>query len=124
MNIKKTLFENIIERKIPASIVYEDEKIIAFKDINPISEGHVLVVPKKFSRNLLTIKDDILAYLMVKSVEIAKIIIKQKGVDGFRLHVNNEKSSEQVVFHTHVHIIPSRKGDPKWKHIPRGQKVY
>ncbi|VEU59694.1 histidine triad protein HinT [Mesomycoplasma neurolyticum] len=101
------LFLKIINKELPAEIIYEDEKIIAFLDKFPVTNGHFLVVPKNYSRNLITISDDDLSYLMIKARELALIQIKKLNVKGFRLIVNNEPESKQVVFHTHVHIIPS-----------------
>ncbi len=111
-----TIFQKIIKKEIPANIIYEDEFVIAFLDINPKTTGHTLVVPKSFSRNLITINDNDLEILFKKSREIAIKLIKTLEVDGFQLHVNNEASSKQEVFHTHIHIIPTecnKKINPK-----------
>ncbi|UWD34326.1 histidine triad protein HinT [Mesomycoplasma molare] len=103
------LFLKIINRTIPANIIYEDEKVIAFLDIKPVTKGHFLVVPKNYSKNLKTINEDDLQYLFSKARELALEEIKKLNVNGFKLLVNNEKESGQEVFHTHVHIIPSEK---------------
>lgn len=108
-NENKTLFIDIINKKSPAKILFENKRIIAFYDLYPKEEGHFLVVPKKYSRNLKTIKNKDLSYLILMAKKLAKKEIKKLGVDGFRLIVNSEKSSKQVIFHTHVHIIPSPK---------------
>ncbi|TCG10722.1 histidine triad protein HinT [Mycoplasma todarodis] len=102
-----TIFEKIINRELPADIVYEDDRIIAILDLFPVTTGHTLVIPKTFSRNLKDIKKDDLLYVMDKSQDIALKLIELLDVDGFQLHVNNEKSSRQEVFHTHIHIIPT-----------------
>ncbi|MBG0730694.1 histidine triad protein HinT [Mycoplasma sp. 'Moose RK'] len=102
----KELFLKIIDRELPAKIIFEDEKVIAFLDKFPASPGHFLVVPKKYSRNLFTISDEDLAYLMQKARQLALEQIKELGATGFKLLVNNEKSAAQTIFHTHVHIIP------------------
>ncbi|NQZ29280.1 MAG: HIT family protein [Mycoplasmatales bacterium] len=103
-----TIFQKIINRELPANIVYEDERVIAILDISPVTTGHTLVIPKEFSRNLKDISKDDLSYVMNKAQDIALKLIEILDVDGFQLHVNNEKSSNQVVFHTHVHIIPTQ----------------
>ncbi len=102
-----TIFEQIINKEIPAKIIYEDDKVIAILDHAPKRTGHTLVIPKKFSRNLKDIAEDDFIYLMQKTKEIAKHLINKLEVDGFSLHINNEASSKQVVFHTHVHILPT-----------------
>ena len=101
------LFLKIINKEIEADILFENKKVIAFYDIKPVEKGHFLVVPKTFSRNLITIKDKDLKYCFYIARKLALKEIKKQSVDGFRLIVNNEASSKQVVFHTHIHIIPS-----------------
>lgn len=105
----ETIFQKIIEKKSPANILFENKKVIAFYDINPKTKGHFLVIPKIYSRNLKTIKEKDMLYLFKIARKLAMKEIKKLNVDGFRLIVNNEASSKQVVFHTHVHIIPSEK---------------
>lgn len=105
----ETIFSKIIKKEVPAKILFENKKVIAFYDINPKTEGHFLVIPKNYSRNLKTIKEKDMTYLFKIARKLALKEIKKLGVDGFRLIVNNEASSKQVVFHTHVHIIPSEK---------------
>ncbi|MCK5807216.1 MAG: HIT family protein [Mycoplasmataceae bacterium] len=122
--MEKDIFEKIIDREVPSSIIFEDERIIAFYDIDPVSKGHFLVVPKKFSRNLKDIDQDTLNYMMEKARELAAKEIKNKGVDGYRLIINSEPSGMQVIFRTHIHIIPARVGDKVWINIKRGEGVY
>ncbi len=101
------LFLKIIKKEITANILFENKRVIAFYDINPIQIGHFLVVPKTFSRNLKTIKEKDLKYCFSIARKLALKEIKKLKVDGFRLMVNSEKASGQVIFHTHIHIIPS-----------------
>lgn len=105
----ETIFQQIIDKKAKANIIFENKRIIAFYDINPKTKGHFLVIPKTYSRNLKTIKEKDMNYLFKMARKLALKEIKKLGVDGFRLIVNNESSSKQVVFHTHIHIIPSEK---------------
>lgn len=110
----ETVFQAIIEKRITAQILFENRRVIAFYDRNPVQPGHFLVVPKIYSRNLIDIKDKELVYLIRIACKLARKVIKRLKVDGFQLHVNNEASSGQEVFHTHIHIIPSpslRKGN-------------
>ena len=104
----QTLFEQIINRDIPATIVYEDEHCIAFNDINPQAPVHVLLVPKQcIDRIANAQKDDqrLLGHLMLKAGEIAETL----GIkDHFRLVINNGEDVGQTVFHLHIHILGGR----------------
>lgn len=104
-----TIFGEIIDRKIPADIVYEDEHCLAFRDINPQAPSHVLLIPKKEIARLsdATGEDQaLLGHLMVTATKIAR----QLGVgDAFRLVVNNGAEAGQSVFHLHLHIIGGRR---------------
>lgn len=108
-NAYMTIFQKIINKEIPADVIYEDDKVIAFNDINPKRPGHFLVVPKKLSINFYDIDDETLQYLIVKARELAIKVTKEIGVDGFNVIVNNGEKVGQEVFHTHVHIIPAKK---------------
>lgn len=101
------IFCKIINNEIKSEIIYEDDKAIAFMDIEPKKPGHFLVVPKKHSTNLMDINDDDLSYIVIKAKNLAKKKIKEMGVSGYTMIVNNGEKSSQVVFHTHIHIIPS-----------------
>lgn len=103
------LFLKIINKEIKSDILFENKRVIAFYDTNPKTQGHFLVVPKTYSRNLITIKEQNLKYCFSIARKLAKKEISKLEVDGFKLVVNNESSSGQVVFHTHIHIIPSEK---------------
>ena len=105
----KTLFEKIIARDIPASIVYEDDRVLAFKDINPGAPTHVLIVPKKPIPRIAEAKAEdqqVLGHLLLKASEVAK----QLGVDdsGYRLVINNGPDAGESVPHLHCHIIGGR----------------
>ena len=103
-----TLFKKIINKEIPSDIVYEDEKCLAFCDINPQAPTHILLIPKEEIRSIAEVtKDDqdILGYLMVKASEIAQ----SQGLDeGYRLVVNTKAHGGQTVFHLHIHILGGR----------------
>lgn len=105
---EKTIFESIIARDLPATIIYEDERVIAFLDIFPQAPGHFLVVPKRFSTNLIDIEEDDFLYLISTARRLAKEEIKRLGVSGFRLIVNSGSKAKQVIFHTHIHIVPAK----------------
>ena len=122
--MNKDIFQQIIDRDIDAKIIYEDDRVISFYDINPVSKGHFLTVPKKHSRNLIDIDADTLNYLIATARRLAVDEIKRKGVAGYRLVVNSEPSAKQVIFRTHVHILPARVGDDEWLDLERGKGVY
>lgn len=105
--MEKTIFQKIINKEIKSNILFENKRVIAIYDINPKTKGHFLVIPKTYSRNLKTIKERDMLYLIKISRKLALKEIKKQNVDGFKLIVNNEASSDQEVFHTHIHIIPS-----------------
>ena len=103
-----TIFTKIINRELPAQIVYEDELCLAFRDINPQAPTHVLLIPKKEIPRLGDAgKEDeaLLGHLLLAANRIAR----ELGVeDAYRLVVNNGADAGQSVFHIHVHILAGR----------------
>lgn len=103
-----TIFTKIINKEIPASIVYEDELCLAFKDLNPQAPIHVLLIPKKrisCTQKILKTDQNLMGHLMIKIPEIAKIL----QLDSYRLVVNTGDQAGQTVFHLHIHILGGRK---------------
>ncbi len=106
--MSETLFTKIIEREIPADIVYEDEQCLAFRDINPKAPMHILVIPKKVIPKLVDAvpeDDALLGHLMIVAAQVAS---DQGYSDAFRLVVNNGAAVGQSVFHLHLHILGGR----------------
>jgi histidine triad (HIT) family protein len=103
------LFCKIINREIPATIVYEDDRVLAFNDINPQASTHVLVVPKRHVATLndLTGDDDAMVGELVRR---AAAIAKERGISagGFRTVFNTNRGAGQTVFHIHLHLIGGR----------------
>ena len=103
-----TIFSKIIQREIPADIVYEDDLCLAFRDVNPQAPTHVLLIPKKEMPRLVDATADdaaLLGHLMLTANKIAR----QLGVgDAFRLVVNNGADAGQSVFHLHLHLLAGR----------------
>lgn len=104
-----TIFSKIINKEIPAKIVYEDEICLAFHDIHPQAPTHVLLIPKKEIRSMADVKPEdkeILGHMMVKASEIAH----QLGIAerGFRLVANTNQWGGQTVYHLHFHIMGGR----------------
>jgi len=108
--MSKTLFEKIIDREIPATIVYEDDLVLAFRDIKPQAPTHVLVIPKKPIPRIAEAKPEdhkVLGHLLLKAAEVAN----QLGLtqSGFRLVFNNGPDAGEAVPHLHCHLIGGRK---------------
>lgn len=106
-----TVFEKIITREIPAYIVYEDDLVLAFLDIQQTTKGHTLVVPKKPYENINDIPKDVLAHLIGVVKDLSSKIQKAFNADGINLLNNNGKVAGQTVFHYHFHIIPRYPND-------------
>ena len=111
------IFCKIIKGEIPAAKVYEDELILAFLDINPVSEGHCLLVPKDHYDRL-----EDCAAIGSKMGRIAKAIIAATNAEGYNVLNNNGRCAGQLIGHVHFHIIPRRRGDGIF--IPWPSKEY
>ncbi len=108
--MSKTLFEKIAAREIPATIVYEDDFVVAFKDVSPKAPVHVLIVPRKPIPRIAEANPEdhqVLGHLLLKAAEVARKL----GVadTGFRLVFNNGPDAGEAVPHLHCHIIGGRK---------------
>jgi len=103
-----TIFTKIINKQIPADIVYEDELCLAFKDINPQAPVHVLLVPKEPIDMLASAQEKHQALLGHLLLAASKIARQFKVEDAFRLVINNGEASGQSVFHVHLHILAGR----------------
>jgi histidine triad (HIT) family protein len=114
------IFCQIVQKEAPANVVYEDDKVIAFMSINPISVGHTLVVPKKHYENICEIPEEEVAYLHKIVKKIAHAVNKAVDAEGIRIVQNNGEAAGQVIFHMHVHIIPMSKGR-QWVHYPENR---
>lgn len=104
-----TLFEKIIARQIPAQIVHETDRAIAFRDIHPVAPVHVLVVPKRPLRNLADASADdeaLLGHLMWVAAEVARA--EGIAASGYRVVVNNGAHAGQTVDHLHLHVLGGR----------------
>ncbi len=105
------IFCDIASKLSEAEIIFENEKVIAFLDINPVNYGHTLVIPKKHFDNFLTIPNDELAELTKLTQYIAGSVKRALKADGFNIISNNGLSAGQSVFHFHYHIIPRYEND-------------
>lgn len=104
------IFARILRGEIPCHKVHEDDDLIAFMDVMPQSQGHVLVVPKKPSRNLRDADPSVFGPAVSMVQKLGNAAMAAFGADGFRLVQFNEASAGQTVFHLHFHMIPAYDG--------------
>jgi histidine triad (HIT) family protein len=97
------IFCDILQKKIPSSIIYEDEEMLAFKDINPIDKVHFLIIPKQHIENLIFC-DEADKDLLSKMLLLAPKLAKENGLKGFRIMINSGIEGGQEVFHIHFHV--------------------
>ena len=100
------VFAKILRGEMPATKVYEDEVALAFMDIMPRADGHVLVIPKAPARNLMDIDPAVLSGLIQRVQKVAKAAVKGMGAEGVSIQQFNESAGGQIVFHIHFHILP------------------
>lgn len=104
-----TIFSKIINGELPSDKVFENERILAFKDINPVAPVHLLIIPKKEIPDLQSVTPEDLP-LISEMAAVAQQLAKEFGVeDGYRLITNNGTPSGQQVFHLHFHLLGGRK---------------
>jgi len=110
MNDGSCIFCRIVQKQIPASVVYEDERVLAFLDIKPLSEGHTLVIPKAHYENIFDIPLELIEYVHGVTKQIAFAVKKVANANGISIIQQNGKAAGQDVFHLHVHVIPRYEG--------------
>ena len=104
--MKDCIFCKIIKKELPCYKIYEDDKFLAFLDIQPISKGHTLIIPKEHYNTFEETPVELLSE-MIKVVNKVGIAIKKATKsDGFNIGLNNGEAAGQIIFHTHFHIIP------------------
>ena len=101
-----TIFAKIVRGEIPCHRVYEDEKVLAFLDVNPISRGHTLVIPKEPAETLDVLSDDAAAAIGRVLPRLSRAVLAATGATAFNILQNNKPLAHQAVFHVHFHIIP------------------
>ena len=115
------LFCKIVAGELPATIVAEDDRTVAFMDINPATRGHALVVPRNHAQDLLEIGQDDLAATVQAAQRLAERVKERLNADGVNLLNSCGSAAWQTVFHFHVHVIPRYSGDPlqlPWRPAP------
>jgi histidine triad (HIT) family protein len=104
----ETIFSKIIRKEIPADIVYEDDRSLAFRDLQPQAPVHILIIPKQVIESIATAQpadEAILGHLLLTAKQVA---IQEKLVNGYRIVINTGKDGGQTVFHLHLHLLGNR----------------
>jgi histidine triad (HIT) family protein len=105
------VFCDIIQHRLPAEVLFENDKVISILDINPIHFGHALVIPKKHCRDFLSIPEGDLHDVLHATQIVARALVESLHLDGFNIFSNNGKVAGQAVFHFHMHITPRYPND-------------
>ena len=104
--MSETIFDKILDGEIPCHEVYQDEHVLAFLDIYPLSRGHLLVIPKERKAQLHELSDDSAAALGRVLPRLARAVLAATGATAYNVLQNNGASAHQAVMHVHFHIIP------------------
>jgi len=102
----ETVFAKILRGEIPCHRIYEDAAVLAFLDVNPLSRGHTLVIPKEPAETLDQLSDDAAAAIGRALPRISRAVLAATGARAFNVLQNNGADAHQAVFHVHFHIIP------------------
>lgn len=105
------IFCRLVRKEIPASIVYEDDAVIAFMDIGQVNPGHVIVASRAHHRNLLDMDEALAGECFRVAARIAKAVKKATGCEGLNLFQANEAAGFQTVYHFHLHVLPRHAND-------------
>ncbi len=115
------IFCKIVAGEIPSINVYENQHVLAFMDINPVSTGHVLVIPKGHWRDLFDVPDEQLGFVAASVRKVAYAVKNALSPDGVSITQANGRGAAQSVLHYHVHIVPRTMGDDlkiNWELVP------
>jgi histidine triad (HIT) family protein len=124
MNAQDCVFCKIASGQIPATKIYEDDIVVAFLDIGPISDGHTLVMPRQHVERVHSCPAELLGQVWSRLAKIAAAIVSATGADGYNILCNNGRAAGQVVDHLHFHVIPRWAGDrvftqwPSYRYAP------
>jgi len=109
--MENCIFCKIASGEIPCHKVFENDKVLAFLDINPTVPGHTLVIPKKHFANIFEIDNEYLKELILVAKDMAIRMKADFGAEGVNLFQSNGETAEQTVFHFHLHLLPRKEGD-------------
>lgn len=124
MGVQECIFCKIASGQIPAIKIFEDEVVVAFLDISPISDGHVLVMPRQHFEKVHNCPPELLGQIWTRLSRIAGAVVSAAGADGYNVLCNNGRAAGQIVDHLHFHIVPRKAGDgvftqwPSYKYGP------
>ena len=105
------IFCKIVKGEIPCEKIYEDEEFIAFLDVNPVGEGHTLVIPREHFENIFETPDEIAGQINLVCKKVANLLRKKFNVDAVNIIHASGKAAQQSVFHIHYHVVPRREND-------------
>ncbi|MBW2622826.1 MAG: HIT family protein [Deltaproteobacteria bacterium] len=105
------IFCKIVANELPSTRVYEDEKLLAFMDINPVAHGHCLLIPKDHYQDIYTIPEDLLRDLIAAAKPLAGAVASGLKADGLNLFQSNGRAAMQLIDHFHMHFLPRWKDD-------------
>ena len=108
---EECIFCKIVAEKLPSYRVYEDERHVAFLDINPFSAGHTLVCPRRHGETLWDMDEHEIAEVFKVASKVSMGVVAATKADGFRIMQNNGEAANQAVAHIHVHVIPNKLED-------------
>jgi histidine triad (HIT) family protein len=111
MSAQDCIFCKIASGQIPAIKIYEDEVVVAFLDIEPVNDGHTLVMPRQHVEKVHNCPPELLSQVCSRLAKISGAIVSATGADGYNVLCNNGRAAGQVVDHLHFHIIPRNAGD-------------
>ena len=106
-----TIFGKILRGEIPCHKVYEDDRVLAFLDVFPLSAGHTLIIPKEPAATIDQLSDESAAAIGRVLPRLARAVMRATGTDAYNVLQNNGSAAHQVVMHVHFHIIPKPSGD-------------
>jgi len=110
--MESCVFCKIVKGEIPCYEVYQDERVLAFLDINPVSYGHTLIIPKRHGANIWEVAEEDLKAVISAAKKLAEVIRKAFNPSGIAFLQLNGRGVNQVVMHYHLHLIPRRDQDP------------
>ncbi|MEA3470462.1 MAG: histidine triad nucleotide-binding protein [Thermodesulfobacteriota bacterium] len=104
------IFCKIVRGEIPSTVVYENDEVLAFEDVNPMAPVHVVVIPKRHIATLMDVKGDEME-TMGSMLSVVQEVAKIKGIDekGFRMVINCNEEGGQLVFHLHIHVLGGKR---------------
>lgn len=119
----KCIFCKVVKGEIPSYTLYQDDMATAFLDINPVTTGHILVIPNKHFRRIDSIKDEnVMKGLMNAIIEMANLLVKSGICRDYTVLQDNGINAQQDIMHTHFHIIPRHHNEKVQFHLPTNEK--